>query len=322
MELRRSFFVIVFALLGAAFGAAQAQTFPSRPITLQVAFSPGGATDREFRLLAILAARQLGQNVIVDNKPGVAGTLAASSLALTGKPDGYTLAQAPVGVFRIPHMQSVQWDPLRDFTYVIGLSGYVLGVAVRADSPLKTWADVVRQAREQPGSVSYASTGIGGTLHLAMTDIETRTGLRFNHVPYKGSAEATRALLGGDVMLQVDAVSGFASLASEGKTRVLMVFEPQRYAQLPDVQTARELGIDIAYQSPFGIVGPKGLPADVVAKLHDAFRKAAQDPEHLRLLTQIHQTLWLQSPDEYASYAKRAFEQERKLMVQAGLLPK
>lgn len=322
MHVLRTAFLLLFAALSfASTGAISASAYPNRPITLQVGFSAGGATDREFRLLASLASKHLGQPIIVENKPGVAGTLAASTLALSGKTDGYTLAQAPVGVFRIPHMQNVEWNPVRDFSYVIGLSGYVLGVAVRADSPFKTWDEVARYARANPGAVTYASTGVGGTLHLAMTDIEKRTGLQFNHVPYKGAADASHALLSGQVMLQVDAVSGFAAQAEAGKTRILMVLEPQRYAQLPDVPTARELGLDIVYQSPFGLVGPKGMPPEIVNQLHDSFKKALYDPEHLQLLKQIHQTLWYRSPSDYAAYAKTAFEDEAKLMKQAGLIP-
>jgi tripartite-type tricarboxylate transporter receptor subunit TctC len=314
------FFLSLASLLSNSSRAAD--NYPNRPIVLQVGFSAGGATDRQFRTLAHIASKHLGQTVVVENKPGAAGTLAASTLAMSGKTDGYTLAQAPVGVFRVPHMQSVNWNPLRDFTYVIGMSGYVLGVAVRADSPFKSWDDVARYARANPGKLSYASTGVGGTMHLAMTDIEKRTGLQFNHIPYKGAADSSRALLSGEVMLQTDAVSGFAEMAAAGKTRILMVWEPQRHPDLPDVPTARELGLDIVYQSPFGLVGPAGMPPEVVEKLHDAFRKALQDPEHLKLLKQIYQTLWYQSPAQYAAYAKSAFEQERKLMEQAGLLTK
>lgn len=308
------------ALSAIAAVASAADNFPVRPITLQVAFPPGGATDRQLRHLASVASKHLGQTIVVDNKPGAAGTVAASTLALSGKPDGYTLAQAPVGVFRVPHMQQVQWNPVRDFTYVMGLSGYVLGMAVRADSPFRSWEDVVRHARAKPGTVSYSSTGIGGTLHMAMADIESRTGLKFNHIPYKGAAEASLALLGGQVDLQVDALSGFAGSAAAGKTRVLMVFEPERYAGLPNVPTARELGLDAVYQSPYGVVGPKGMAPEVVEKLHQAFKKALQDPEHLQLLKDIHQTVWYRSPADYAAYAKDAYVQEQVLLKQAGLL--
>lgn len=315
-------FVFGLLTLGSATATAQTNDFPTRPITLQVGFSAGGPTDRQFRLLAQLASKTLGQPVIVDSKPGVAGTLAASSLAMGGKADGYTIAQAPVGVFRIPHLQNVSWDPTRDFSYIIGLSGYVLGIAVRSDSEFKSWGDVIRYAKANPGKLSYASTGVGGTLHLAMEDIAIRTGVKFNHIPYKGAADSARALLAGEVMLQADAVSGFTPLAEAGKARVLMVWEPQRYAGMPTVPTARELGIDIVYQSPYGLVGPKGMAPETVTRLHDAFKKALDDPEHLKLLGQINQSLWYQSPQAYAAYAREAMVQERKLLDHVGLLPK
>lgn len=323
MNIQR-FLGCALALVGMSIATASAQTidFPTRPITLQVGFSAGGPTDRQFRLLAQLASKTLGQPIVVDSKPGAAGTLASSSLALGGKPDGYTIAQAPVGVFRIPHLQNVSWDPTRDFSYIIGLSGYVMGIAVRADSEFKSWADVVRYAKANPGKLTYASTGVGGTLHLAMEDIALRTGVKFNHIPYKGAADSSRALLAGEVMLQADAVSGFTPLADAGKARILMVWEPQRYAGLPNVPTARELGIDIVYQSPYGLVGPKGMAPEVVSRLHDAFKKALDDPEHLKLLGQINQTMWYQSTQAYTAYARDAMVQEKKLLDHAGLLPK
>jgi tripartite-type tricarboxylate transporter receptor subunit TctC len=312
------------AALGLAGTGVSAQTadFPNRPITLQVGFSAGGPTDRQFRLLAQLASKTLGQPIVVESKPGAAGTLASSSLAMGGRPDGYTIAQAPVGVFRIPHLQKVAWDPTRDFSYIIGLAGYVMGIAVRADSEFKNWNDVLNYARANPGKLTYASTGVGGTLHLAMEDIASRTGLKFNHIPYKGAADSARALLAGEVMLQADAVSGFTALADAGKARVLMVWEPERYVGLPNVPTARELGIDIVYQSPYGLIGPKGMAPETITRLHDAFKKALDDPEHLKLLGQINQSMWYQSPKAYADYAAKAWVQERLLMERAGLLPK
>lgn len=321
MNIKKMVVMMSVCVSGVA-GHAQsyADAFPTRPITIQVAYPAGGTTDRQIRVLADLASKQLGQPIIVENKPGAGGTIAASSLAATGKPDGYTLAQAPVTLFRLPHMQKVNWDPLRDFTYVAGLSGYVLGIAVPADSRFKTWDDVVRYARANPGMLSYCSVGIGSTQHLGMSDLERKTGLKFNHIPYKGGAETARAILAGEVMLSADAVSTLTALGD--KVRLLMVWEPQRYPGLPDVPTARELGIDIVYQSPYGLVGPKGIPPHIITKLHDAFQKALADPRHLEVLDAIKQTAWQRSPADYERYAKQAFEQERVLLENAGMLAK
>lgn len=319
---KKCFLPIVLVALTIISASAGAQLYPNRPIVLQSAFSAGGPTDRQLRLLAQLASKTLGQPIVVEAKPGAAGTLAASGLAGRGKNDGYTVAQAPVGVFRIPHLQSVHWDPLRDFTYIVGISGYMLGIAVRGESEFKSWADVERYAKANPGKVTYSSTGVGGTLHLAMEDLANRAGLKLNHIPYKGAADATRALLAGEVMLQADAVSAFTPYADSGRERVLMVWEPKRVAGLPSVPTARELGLDLVYQSPFGLVGPKDMRADAVAKLHGAFKVALNDPEHLKLLAEINQTLWYRSPEDYAAYARTAFVEERALLQHAGLLPK
>ena len=127
--------------------AASAQSYPSRPITLIVPWPAGGSTDRHMRLLAELAGKQLGQNIIIENKPGGGGTLGPGTMAMTAKPDGYTIAQFPLGMLRIPHMQKMQWDPLKDFTYIVGVSGYTFGFTVRADSPYKTFKDYIEAAR-------------------------------------------------------------------------------------------------------------------------------------------------------------------------------
>jgi len=314
----RRFFKLCMALwLGAFTTALAAQTFPTRPVTIWVAYSAGGSTDRQIRLLAELAGKELGQTIIVENRPGAGGTLAASTLASKAQPDGYTLAHAPITMFRLPHLQQTMWDPLRDFTYVTGLSGYLLGVGVRADSPFQTWQDVVAHARAHPGEVSFASTGVGSTQHLGMTEIQRQLGLDMNHIPYKGGAETARALLSGEVMVVPDALSTLALLGD--KARLLMLWEPERHPSLPDIPTAHELGIDLVLQSPYGLVGPKDMPRDVVNTLHAAFSKALNDPRHLALLQQIHQTVWHADPDEYAAYARRAFAQESQWLRNAGL---
>lgn len=307
----------MIAGLAVASAASAAPVFPARPITVQVAYSPGGSTDRQLRVLAELVSQQLGQPIIVENRPGAGGTMAAGTLAMKGPADGYTLAQAPVSVFRLPHLQQVNWDPLRDFTYVTGLSGYLLGVAVRSDSPFKTWQDVADYARAHPGEVSFASVGIGSTQHLGMTELQRQTGLQLNHIPYKGGAETARALLGGEVTINADAISTLTGLGD--KARILMIWEPERSPALPNVPTARELGIDLVLQSPYGLVGPKGMPPDVVQKLHAAFSKALDDPRHLELLTTINQTAWHRNPEEYAAYARQAYKDERRLLENAGL---
>jgi len=170
-------------------GIVRAQAFPSRPISIYVAFPAGGPTDQFFRAIAEAASKILGQSVIVENKPGGGGTLAPIA-AKNAKPDGYVVSQMPLGVFRIPHMQkSPQFDPIKDFTYIINLTGYTFGLAVPASAPWKSIKDFVEDAKRNPGKIDYGSTGTGTTPHIVMEEFAQRAGIKLTHVPFKGSAD-------------------------------------------------------------------------------------------------------------------------------------
>jgi len=164
-------------------GVLRAQAFPSHSITLLCAFPAGGPTDQVMRVFAEVAGRELKQSIVVENKPGGGGTIAPLALK-TAKPDGYTLSQIPLGVFRIPHMQKApQLDPLKDFTYVINLTGYTFGLVVPAGAPWKTLKDYVDDAKKNPGKIDYGSTGTGTTPHLAMEEFSQKAGIKLTHVP-------------------------------------------------------------------------------------------------------------------------------------------
>lgn len=314
----RIFSLVLCSSLAVPFTAANAaEDFPDHSISIRVAYSAGGSTDRQIRVLSELVSKELGQPVVVENWPGAAGTRAASSLTAGVKPDGYTLAHAPVTVFRLPHMQSTNWDPMEDFTYVTGLSGYILGIGVHVDSPFQTWEDLANYAKEHPGEVTYSSVGIGSTQHLGMTEIEEQTGLSFNHIPYKGGAETAQALLTKEVMFSPDPLSTFGILGDD--VRLLMLWEPERHPSLPDVPTAQELGIDLVMQSPYGLIGPKGMDPEVVQKISDAFGAVMEDPKHLEVLDSIKQTIWHLSPEEYQEYAQEAYASEGELIDRIGL---
>ncbi len=300
-------------------GAVQAQAFPTRPITLICPWPPGGSTDTHLRKFAEVASRYIGQNIIIENKPGGGGMLGPGVMAKTAKPDGYTLSQLPVGAFRIPHMQKVDWDPLKDFTYIIGLTGYTFGVVVKADSPHKTLKDVIAWSKANPGKFSYGSTGSGTSPHLLMEELGNKAGVEFLHVPFKGNADSTQALLGGHVMAQSDA-TGWARHVEAGAFRLLVTFGEQRTKW--NAPTAKELGIDIVSYSPYGIVAPKGLDPKVARHLHDAFRKALEDPEHLKMLQQLDQINWYKSSEDYAKWAAATFVEERATIARVGLLAK
>jgi len=192
-------------LLGMLFSLnAIAQTFPGRPVTFIVPWPPGGSTDLAMRSLSVIAEKHLGQRIVIENKPGVSGTMGAQALAQGARPDGYTISQMPITVFRLPHMTKMAFDPMSDFTYIIHLTGYTFGVVVRADSPHKTWQDLVAWARANPGMLTYATPGNGTSLHITMETIAQRDGITWTQVPFKGYAEGAFALAGGHVMAHAD----------------------------------------------------------------------------------------------------------------------
>ncbi len=305
----------------APFGVARAQAYPSKPITLIVPWPAGGSTDRHLRTLAELAGKNLGQTIVIENKPGGGGTLGPGQMAMTAKPDGYTLAQLPMGMLRMPHMQKTPWDPLKDFTYILGVSGYTFGFTVRADSPYKTLAEYLDAARKAPGKIDYGSTGIGSSPHLLIEDLALQAKVQLNHVPFKGNADLTQALLGGHVMAMSDA-SGWDKFVDGGQMRLLATFGEKRTQRWPNVPTAKELGHDIVYASPYGIVGPRGMDPAVVKTLHDAFKKAMDDPKHVELLAQLNQDAWYRSGPDYAKWAGEIFVKDKALIERLGLAAK
>ena len=305
----------------APLGSACAQAYPSRPITLIVPWPAGGSTDRHLRTLADIAGKHLGQNVIVQNQPGGGGTTGPGNMALNAKPDGYTIAQFPMGMLRIPHMQKTLWNPLTDFSFILGVSGYTFGFVVKTDSPYKSFTEYVEAARKSPGQIDYGSTGIGTSPHLLLEELSANVKVQFNHVPFKGNADLMQALLGGHVMAASDA-SGWDKFVDAGQMRLLVTFGDKRTKRWPAIPTAKELGFNVVGNSPYGLVGPKGIDAAVMKTLHDAFKKALDDPRHLELLDQLNQDLWYRSGDEYAAWARETLAKDKLLIERLGLAAK
>jgi tripartite-type tricarboxylate transporter receptor subunit TctC len=253
---------------------------------------------------------------VIENKPGAGGMLGPAGMARNAAPDGYTLSQLTVGAFRQPHMQKVDWDPLRDFTYIIGVSGYTFGLVVKADSPFKSFNDVIAYARANPGKFSFSSTGTGTSPHLLIEEVAAKANVQMLHVPFKGNADSTQALMGGHVMAQSDA-SGWGKFVDQGAFRLLVTFGEQRARW--GAPTAKELGYDVVSYSPYGIVGPKGMDPKVVKVLHDAFKKAMDDPEHQKVLQSLDQVYWYRSSEDYAKWAAATFVSEKALITRLGL---
>ncbi|RZL87788.1 MAG: tripartite tricarboxylate transporter substrate binding protein [Variovorax sp.] len=312
---RRS--LLCLALLGFAASAAHAQAFPARPIKLVIAFPAGGPTDITMRQLADNASKIIGQPIVVENKPGAGGTLPAQALQ-TAPADGYTIGQIPLGVFRLPYTTKINWDPVKDISYVINVTGYAFGIAVPADSPLKNWNDFVAYAKANPGKLTYGSTGTMTSPHLTTELIAQKLNIQLQHVPYKGSADLAQAVLGNHLMAIADS-TGFAPLVESGKLRVLNTWGEKRLAKFPDAPTLKELGLDIVQNSPFGIGAPKGTPPDVVKKLHDAFKQAMEEPSYVAALNRYDMLPNYMSSADYAKFAQTTFTREKALIEKLGL---
>ena len=290
-----------------------AQDFPSRPVTLIVPWPAGGSTDLVMRALATSTEKYLGQPIVIENRPGAAGTLGASAM-VNAKPDGYTITQVPITVFRYPHQAQVGYDPLADLTYIIGISGYTFGVVVRTDAPWKTWGELVAYAKANPGKLSYGTPGANTSLHVTMEDIAQRDGIQWVQVPFKGNADNMTALLGGHIQASADA-TGWGPHVDAGKMRLLVTWGPQRTKRWPDVPTLKELGYDIVSTSPYGIAGPKGMDPKVLKVLHDAFRKGMEDTGHRQAMEKYDQELLYMSPEDYAKFARATFAAEKATMA-------
>ena len=312
---------LMLAALGSVATAAQAQqaarAFPEKPIRLVIAFPAGGPTDITMRQLAENASKVLGQPVIIDNKPGAGGTLPAQQLQ-TVQPDGYTLAQIPLGVFRLGYTTKINWDPIKDISYVLNVTGYAFGIVVPADSPFKNWADFVAYAKANPGKLTYGSTGTLTSPHLTTELVAQRAGIQLQHVPYKGSADLTLALMSGQLMAGADS-TGWAPYVESGKMRVLNTWGDKRLQRFPDAPTLKELGYDIVQNSPFGIGAPRGTPPEVVRKLHDAFKQAMEEPSYLASLAKYDMVPIYMGSADYTRFARETVEREKAVIDKLGL---
>jgi tripartite-type tricarboxylate transporter receptor subunit TctC len=313
--------VAAAAALAVVATGAMAQSYPTKPITLIVPWPAGGSTDVAMRAMAQHAEKTLGQPIIIDNKAGASGTLGPAAMAATAKPDGYTIAQIPITIMRLPMMQKVSWDAEKSFTYIAHLTGYTFGITAKADGPFKKWQDVVEFAKANPGKVTYATPGAGTSLHIGMEQIAEASGIKLTQVPFKGGAETGAAVLGGHTMLQADS-TGWKPLVEAGQLRLLAIWTANRSKVWPDVPTLKELGYPLVFESPFGIAGPKGMDPKIVQILHDAFKKAVEDPGVIATLEKYDMVPSYLNTADYNTFVRQVIEQEKVILTKLGLLKK
>ncbi len=312
--------VAAIALPSLTTTSAWAQAFPNKPIRFICPWPAGGSTDAVIRAFAESAAKTLGQQIIVDNKPGAGGTFGANEL-VNARPDGYVVSQLPHGVFRLPHMQKTAFNTLTDFTWIACLTGYTLGLVVPADGPIKSIKDLVDYAKANPEKFTYGHTGNGTSPHLAVEEFAQRAGIKLTAVPFKGNADNMQAILGGHTMAASDA-TGWAPHVESGKLRLLATYGSKRTKRWPNVPTLDELGYKTVSDSPFGVCGPKGMDPAVTKTLHDAFRKSLEDPAVLAMLDKFDQSVIYMGTEEYTRWARETFAAEKLTIERLGMANK
>jgi tripartite-type tricarboxylate transporter receptor subunit TctC len=304
-------------LLGlAAIAGAQAQAWPSKPVTLLVPFPPGGSTDMIARTLGTKLQEKLGGSFVVQNQAGAGGTVGAGA-AKRAAPDGYTIFVSSLGPFVIgPHLiKGVTYDPLKDFDYITVAVQAPNVLTVPANSPHKSLADVLAFQKAQPGKMSFASAGNGTSDHLTAELFWQMTGTSGLHIPYKGGAPAMSDLLGG----QVDATfmninTGLANIKA-GKLRALAITSATRSPLLPDVPTMDESGIKgVTVYSWQAFAAPKGLPADIKAKLHAALVAGLNDPAVKPKLLELGFEIVGNTPEQFAAFQAAEFARWKKVI--------
>ncbi len=311
---------LVLGLAACPLPALAQASFPQHPIRLIIPWTAGGPADTGFRIMAESVTRQLGQPVVVDNRAGASGILGAMALK-DSRPDGYTISQMHMGVVRQMLLNPrPPYHPIDDLTYILQITGFTMGIVVRADAPWQTLDELLAYARANPGRLNYGTLGIGSTQHLVAERIAMEKGLTWTHVPYRGTADTLRALLGGEINFASES-SGWAPMVMAGQLRLLALSTSARARRFPDVPTLREQGIDIAVDSPGGLIGPRGMDPAVVTILANAFRVAAQEPAHIQFLERMDQPLMLKDGSTYRSEMKQTMDEERELLRRMNQLP-
>jgi tripartite-type tricarboxylate transporter receptor subunit TctC len=273
---RRALRAAAAAILGLALCAAPAHAYPERPINMIVPWAPGGSTDLTARVLAKAAEKDLGQPIVIINKPGASTIIGMREIA-QAKPDGYTIGTLSSSSYLAQLTgQNPGFDVMKDFSFISYYGDNLIGIAVLKDKPWKSLQELIDHGKREPGKLNFGTGGVNTTQHLMIEALSAKTGAKYTHVPQRGSAGSVPALLGNHVDF-ISEVSVWAPLVETGQARLLVLNTPKRAAAYPEVPTYAELGLEYL-RSVQAIIGPAGIPEDIRGKLEAAFRKALQDP--------------------------------------------
>jgi tripartite-type tricarboxylate transporter receptor subunit TctC len=304
-------------------GAAQAQGFPNKPVRLVVGFSAGGPTDVIARLIAQDMTASLGQPVLVENKAGATSMIATQEVKRSA-PDGYTLYVTTLthSVNAVLHADKKPYDPIADFTPITLVCHLPLVMVAKGDSPFNNATDVVKAAKAKPGEISYASSGTGGSAHLAGALVEALTGTKMLHVPFKGNAPALTEVMAGRISFMFYPMVGIADQVAQNRLKVLAVSTEKRHPDYPNVPTMSESGFPgfEEYTQGLGVVGPAGLPAAVVSRLNEAIRASLVKPDTKEKLSKLGAiTEGGSTPAEFRAWLAKDLERWERVIKAAGV---
>ncbi|MFC0388899.1 Bug family tripartite tricarboxylate transporter substrate binding protein [Muricoccus vinaceus] len=313
--------ILIGGLAALPLAATAQESYPARPITMLIGFAPGGGTDIVARMLSPRLQEELGQPITVENRPGASGTLAAAAAARS-RPDGYTLVTGTVSTqcTVAPLMRPPPYDQLRDFTPIMLVGTLPLVVVVRADSPAQDIAGLSALARAKPDGLNYGTSGVASQQHLASELLAQKAGLRMTHIPYRGTGQSVTALMAGDVDVNIDTLATYLPHIRAGRMRALATTLPERATALPEVRTVQEQGFAGYDMSVwYMVLGPAGLPAEVVRRWEAALGRTIADPSINRKLVESGYIPGGGTAAEAAALVRRDAERLGVLVQAAGV---